>query len=135
MINQKLKKQVDNYLKNYAETTAPNVKSTINFAVETIQKCGNYNTHKLTDCYAYSADQVSQLSQLKDGSEPLKAYLINQAEMRNALMYKLSHDMKDLKVLGEDVVDEYKVLARSNIKRVRKSGLNSLTTSKKDRFA
>lgn len=135
MINQRLKKQVDDYLKNYAEATAPNVKSTVNFAVDTIQKCGNYNMDKLSDCCSYSSDQISQLSQLKEGSAPLKAYLINQTEMRNALMYKLGNDMKDLKDLGEDVADEYKDLARRNIRRVRKSTLNAGSPSRKDRFA
>lgn len=113
----KLKVAVDNCIK----ITSPNVKSTLKFAAGTFEKCGDYNANKLGECYQYSSDQVSQLSQFNDGSEPLKAYLINQAEMQNALMYKMNNDLKSL---GEVVVDDYKELAKTNIRSVRKSGID-----------
>lgn len=131
MNSKRLKQKVDKYL----EAAGPNMRSTMDFAAGTIEKCGNYGINKLSDCYKYSSDQLSQLTQLNDGTAPLKAYLINQAEMQNALMYKLNHDAHDLKMLGEDVADEYKELAQKNIKRVRKSGLSSTRTSRRDRFA
>ncbi len=131
MNSAQFKKKIDSYL----NAAGPNMHSAVDFTVDTIEKCGSYNINKITDCYTYSSDQLSQLSQLNEGSEPLKAYLINQAEIRNALMYKLENDVKDLKVLSEDVVDEYKVLARNNIRRVRKSGISSNSTLRKDRFS
>lgn len=130
MNSKRFKRNVDSYL----NAAGFNVRSALNFSVDTIGKYGNYNMDKISDCYQYSSDQLSQLTQLKEGSEPLKAYLINQAEMRNALMYKLGHDVNDLKTISEDVADEYKELAQNNIKRVRKSGMNSSRTSRRDRF-
>lgn len=112
-----LKEAVDNCIK----ITSPNVKSTLKFAAGTFEKCGQYNADKVGECYQYSSDQVGQLAQLNDGSAPLKAYLINQAEMQNALMYKLNSDLKSL---SEDVADDYKELAKTNIRRVRKSGID-----------
>lgn len=126
-----LQQAVDNCIK----ITSPNVTSTLKFTVGTFEKYGNFNLNKVGECYKYGSDQVSQLSQLKDGTEPLKAYLINQAEIQNALMYKLNNDLGDLKLLGKDVADDYKVLAKDNIKHVRKSGIDVKSSQTKNTFS